>query len=78
MCTAERGSAVFWKSTLLFSVPDEDLAPAVQHNEADAEEVVDGLEAAGGDVALRREDVSFPGRVGGSVVRMRTLYWTAS
>jgi hypothetical protein len=42
------------RSVLLFPVPDEDLAPAVSHDEADAEQVVGGLEAPGGDVALWR------------------------
>ena len=78
MCTAEWGSAASWEGILLFSIPDEELAPAVGHDETDAEEVVDWLEAPGGDVALWREGVSFPGWVGGCVVRMRTLYWTAS
>lgn len=58
---ASQVAGVVWRigpgerwNILLFPVPDEDLAPAVGHDETDAEEVVDGLEAAGGDVALWR------------------------
>ena len=57
-----------WPSILLFSISNEELAPAVGHDEADAEEVVGGLEAAGGDVALPRKDVSF-------VVGLEVLRW---
>lgn len=37
---------------MLLALADEDLSPAVGHDQADAEEVVHGSEAAGGDVAL--------------------------
>jgi hypothetical protein len=45
----------------LLALADEQLPPAVGHDPNDAEEVVHGLEAAGGDVALRK-DVSGQGR----------------
>ena len=64
---------------LFFSLADEELTPAVGHDEADAEEVIGGLEASGWNVALRtKKMVSFCGWVGGIGMRMRTLYWIAS
>lgn len=38
-----------------FSQAGDQFVPAVAHDEADAEEVVEGAEAGGGDVALERE-----------------------
>lgn len=47
-----QGLGAFQWSVLLFSGPNEDLAPAIGHDETNAEKVISGLEAAGGDVAL--------------------------
>ena len=47
-----RRAGAFKRGVLLFSGPNEDLAPAIGHDETDTEEVIGGLEAAGGDIAL--------------------------
>jgi hypothetical protein len=53
-----QGLGAFWGSVLLFPGSNEDLAPAIGHDETGDEEVISGLEAAGGNVALERRNVS--------------------